>query len=55
MFNSLIIPYELLGLMGEEFVWIVSDAVAGNVNELSYNGAYRSYYQVGTKPGNTGP
>eukprot|EP00116_Pleurobrachia_bachei_P000918 sb/3461180/ len=41
-----------IGLMGEEFVWIVSDAVAGNINELAYNGAYRSYYQglLGVRP-----
>eukprot|EP00116_Pleurobrachia_bachei_P002560 sb/3462822/ len=41
-----------MGLMGEEFVWILSDAIVGNAYSLSHNGTYMSYYEglLGIQP-----
>ena len=41
-----------MGLMESSFVWIVTDAITGEPETLSYNGSYPSYYQglLGTVP-----
>nr|AEX15549.1 ionotropic glutamate receptor-11 [Pleurobrachia bachei] len=41
-----------VGLLEQEFAWIVADAVAANVGTLAYNGSYMSYYEglIGIRP-----
>eukprot|EP00116_Pleurobrachia_bachei_P001533 sb/3461795/ len=41
-----------MGLLGSEFVWIMSDAVSANVRSLSFNGLYKRYYGglIGIRP-----
>ena len=40
------------GLMGRDFVWIISDAVTGNVHSIAYNNSFMTYYQglIGIQP-----
>eukprot|EP00116_Pleurobrachia_bachei_P001564 sb/3461826/ len=41
-----------VGLLEQEFVWVVSDSVAANVGTLAFNGSYMGYYEglIGIRP-----